>query len=118
MSYNWEQIYKTFDEVKTAEEYKEYINEMQCISNLLQSPILETEKASQLVSYLAGKYEDEINNEPPQFGIKRTVVKTNQAAMKPSSDLRNDLIFFQQHIPVYALKRETKSEVLKFLLGI
>lgn len=117
MEYNWEMIYNTFNQFKDTKEYAEYFSEITQISIILNSYYFDESTASILCSKLALKYEQEINDQPVQFGIKVTVVK-NSANAKTPEELRNDLQYFLNHIPLFALKRELKSEIQRRILGL
>ena len=118
MEIDYKQIYQEFDRVKHLQEYSEYISELYEIAKTLNTIPFDSNRASQLCSYLASKYEAEINQLPYEMGVKKTVVKSQSLPPKATSDLRDDLLYFQKHIPVFALKRELKSDLKKVLLGI
>lgn len=115
---DYRQIYQEFERVKHLQEYSEYVSEISEIGRILNSIPFDSERASQICSYLAGKYEEEINQQPSRFGVKTTVIKRHKLPPKTGTELVGDLRFFQTHIPYFALKREVKSELKKALLGL
>ena len=118
MAIDYKKIYQEFETVRHLQEYGEYVSEMDEIARILNTTPFDSNRAVQVCSYLANKYETEINQHPPELGLKRTVVKGRDLPQKTVFDLMNDLQFFQTHIPVFALKRELKSEIKKALLGL
>lgn len=91
---------------------------MEEISRLIKTHPFDNAKATSVCSYLAGKYENEINQQAPEAGKKKTVLKGTVLPPKTPDEIREDLYYFQTHIPVFALEREIKSEAVKSLLGL
>ena len=118
MGIDYRQIYLEFEKVKQFREYNEYVSELNEIDNILKAPVFDSTRASKACSYLAGKYEAEINQQPGEYGIKKTVVKGPNLPAKSDAALKEDLLYFQRNIPVFALKRELKSDLQKALLGL
>ncbi len=118
MDIDYRKIYQEYDKVKHLQEYSEYASEIAEIDRILNSIPFNSERASQFCSYLAGKYEEEINQQPSRFGVKTTVIKGQNLPSKTGAELVSDLRYFQTHIPYFALKREVKSELKKSLLGL
>lgn len=117
MNTDYKRIYQEFEKVKHAKEYLDYSLELEEVNRLLNTYPFDADRASQVCSHLAGKYEKEINQQPGALGGK-TVVKVADLSAKTSAEIWDDLLFFQTYIPVFALKREIKNEVMKVLLGI
>lgn len=117
MSIDYKRVYQEFDRLKSAKELGEYSSELDAIDQLLKTSPFDSFLASQLCSYLASKYEKEINQQSGMLGGK-TVVKGGALPVKTAFKLRDDLQFFKNHIPVFALMREVKSDLLKSLFGL
>ena len=115
---DYQQIYQEFQQVKHLQEYSEYVSELDKINRLLYSSPFDSCQASKLCSDLAGKYEAEINQQPAQSGVKRTVIRGQNLPQKTDAELMSDLQYYQTYIPYFALKREVKSELKKALLGL
>ena len=118
MDTDYRKIYQEYDKVKHLQEYSEYASEIGEIDRILNSIPFDSERATQICSYLAGKYEEEINQQPIRLGMKTTVIKGQNLPPKTSAELVSDLRYFQTHIPYFALKREVKSELKKAMLGL
>lgn len=118
MGIDYKRVYQEFERVKNAKEFNEYSSELEQISRLLNTYPFDSVRATTVCSYLAGKYENEINQQPPEAGEKKTVIKGTVLPPKTPDNLKEDLYYFQTHIPIFALKREIKSEVAKTLLGL
>ncbi len=117
MEIDYRHIYQEFEKLSSAKEYEEYCSELTEINRLLRTVPFDSFCASQVCSHLSTKYEKEINQQPGKLGGK-TVVKGNSLPKKTPVDLYEDLQYFKAHIPVFALMREVKSDVIKRMLGI
>ncbi len=118
MAIDYRQIYQEFEKVRLLREYSEYVSELGKIDKILRSIPFDSIRAHQVCFNLANKYKTEINQLPSEMGVKRTVIMVQDPPQKTALDLVNDLQFFQIQIPVFALKRELKSEIIKALLGL
>ena len=117
MDIDYTRVYQEFEKISNAKECGEYCSELAEINHLLCSFPFDSIQAAKKCSYLSTKYEKEINQQPGRLGGK-TVVKGNLLPSKSPADLYADLQFFKAHIPVFALMREIKSDIVKSLLGI
>ena len=118
MDIDYRQIYQEFENAKHLKEYSEYVSEINEINTLLNTIPFDSIRAAQVCSDLAGKYEAEINQQPGQFGVKKTVVRGQNLLPKTDAELVSDLQYFRANIPYFALKREIKSDLQRFLLGL
>ncbi len=114
MNYNWKEIYKTFDSVKSKVEYAGYVSDMLQIESILNAYIIDCQKAKILCSHLATKYMDDINSK--NMNIKVTFV--NNDIQKSNFEIVEDLKFFHNYIPLFAVDREIKSSMHRQLLGL
>lgn len=116
MQFNLQEIYKKFDEVKSAKEYTDYVKDILDNANEINRiPFDETEAANR-ISVMIGKYGDELNWIASVYGNGMTVV-TN-APRKNESQLKQELIYTNNQIPIIALKRELTSYAFKKYVGI
>ena len=115
MSIDYQRIYQEFDNLKGKEDLGEYTSELYEVNRLLNTVPFDSTMASRACSFLANKYEKEINLLSGQLGGTR-VVKGRTTA-KTAIELYNDLLFFKSHIPVFALIRKAKTEAVKALIG-
>lgn len=118
MAIDYRRIFQEFDRVKHLQEYREYESELEEIDRILNSIPFDSNRAAQVCSYLANKYETDINQQPFEMGEKMTVRKGQNLPPKDDSALVRDLRYFKMHIPLFALKREIKSDFKKVLLGL
>lgn len=118
MGIDYKKIYHEFEQLKHEKEFFEYASELNEVNQLLSTYPFDSARAAQMCSYLTNKYENEINQQPGRSGEKMTVIKGNNLPTKTPAELRYDLGYFKDHIPVFALKREIKNEALKTLLGM
>lgn len=118
MGSDYKRAYQEFEKVKHQKEYHEYSSELNEITRLLNSVPFDSARASLACSYLASKYENEINQQPGRPGEKMTVIRGTNLPAKTSAELREDLLYFRDHIPIFALKREIKNDAIKALLGL
>ena len=66
MGIDYKRVYQEFERVKSAKEFNEYLSELEKISRLLNTYPFDSVRATTVCSYLAGKYENEINQQPPE----------------------------------------------------
>ena len=116
MNFNFENLYKKFDEVKSAKEYTDYIKDINDNLQIINSFPFDSIRARHQLSNLTTKYEDELNFLASAHGNGMTVVKT--ATNKNDAQLKYDLDYINNQIPIIALMRELDSYAFKKLLGI
>lgn len=116
MSIDYKRVYQEFEKLKEEKDLSEYSSELYEINRLLNTVPFDSTLASRACSFFASKYESEINILSGQLGGTR-VVKGMESA-KTAIELYNDLLFFKNHIPVFAFIRKSKTETAKALLGL
>ena len=116
MNYNINEIISFFDKVKSEKEYVDYIKELSDINSLLNTFPFNNAAANQMCSYLSTKYKEEIEKHFSNTRNPIRVISTNTA--KNDIDIINDLRFFQNYIPLFALDRTVKSEIQRQILGL
>ena len=116
MNFNFENLYKKFDEVKSAKEYTDYIKDINDNLQIINSFPFDAIRARHQLSNLTTKYEDELNSLASANGNGMTVVRS--ASYKNDAQLKYELDYINHQIPIIALKRELDSYTFKKLLGI
>lgn len=116
MNFNFENLYKKFDEVKSAKEYADYIKDLNDNLQIINSFPFDEIRARHQLSQLTTKYEDELNYLASAYGNGMTVVKAT--TYKSDIQLKSDLAYINDQIPIVALMRELDSYTFKKLLGI
>lgn len=116
MSIDYKRVYQEFEQLKKEKDLSEYSSELYEINRLINTVPFDLARAAQLSSYLADKYEKEINQK--YGGLSGKTVVKGPPREKTAAELLDDLVFFKGHIPVFALNREIKNEVIKTILGI
>ena len=116
MSIDYNRVFQEFEKLKEEKDLSEYSSELCEINRLLNKVPFDSTMASRACSFLATKYEKEINLLSGHTGGTR-VVKGRTTA-KTAIELYNDLLFFKSHIPVFAFVRKAKTETAKALLGL
>ena len=115
MSIDYKRVYQEFEQLKKEKDLSEYSSELYEINRLINTVPFDLARAAQLSSYLADKYEKEINQK--YGGLSGKTVVKGPPREKTAAELLDDLVFFKDHIPVFALNREIKNEVIKTILG-
>ena len=95
MGIDYKRVYQEFERVKSAKEFNEYSSELEQISRLLNTYPFDSARATTVCSYLAGKYENEINQQPPEAGERKTVIKETVLPPKTPDNLKEDLYYFR-----------------------
>lgn len=116
MNFDLDNIYRTFDKVKEKHDFKEYCDELDENSRILNEIPFDAQKAQQQISKLTTKYQFELNMLAYIYGNNMRV--TNQPVSKTSENLWYDLRYINQHIPFFALERKGISDFLKQKVGL
>ena len=116
MSIDYKRVYQEFEKLKSEQDLCEYSSELLEVNQLLNMVPFDSALASYLCSFLATKYEKEINLLSGHTG--GTHVVKGRTTAKTAIELYNDLLFFKSHIPVFAFVRKAKTETAKALLGL
>lgn len=116
MSIDYPQVYQVFEKLKREKDFSEYSSELYEIDRLLNTVPFDSTRAAQVCADLTDKYKNEINQKNGGLGGK-TVVKCPPRT-KTVAELIEDLRYFRDYIPVFALMREIKNEAIKTMLGI
>ena len=116
MNFDLNDIYRIYDEVKEKHDLKEYCDEMGENNRILNEIPFDTQKARQQISKLTTKYQFELNMLAYIYGNNMHV--TYQPVSKTSENLRYDLRYINQHIPLFALERKGISDFLKQKMGL
>ena len=116
MDYNFEQAYKEFEKIKSAKEFLEYCNDITHTSEIINKIPFDKKDAAKQISNMSIKYEKELNWLAGVYANGMTVVRN--ASIKNEIELRNQLFYIINQIPIIALMRELDSHALKELLGI
>ncbi len=115
MNFDLNSIYRTFENVKETHDFKEYFDEMNENSKVLNEIPFDAQKAKQRISELTTKYRIELNMLASIYGNNMSV--TNQPISKTPEILWNDLQYINQHIPLFALERKGMSDYLSQKMG-
>ncbi len=115
MKFDWDYIYRTFENVKEKHDFKEYVDEIDENNKVLNEIPFDEQKARQRISKLTTKYRIELNMLACIYGNNMSV--TNQPISKTPEILGNDLQYINQHIPLFALERKGISDFLKQKMG-
>lgn len=116
MNFDWKDIYQKFSQFKELDDFKEYCDEMDENSKVLNDIPFDELKAKQRISMLTTKYQIEINTLAFIYGNNMRV--TNQPVQKTPDVVRNDLQYINDHIPLFALERKGISDYLKHYMGL
>lgn len=116
MNYNFQQLYKEFEEVKSTKEYLDYFKDICDNSEIINGFPFDEAKAKNKISIMVGKYGDDLNWLAVVYQNGMTVVPN--PPKKDSNQLKNELSYINNQIPIIALKRELTSYAFNKLLGI
>lgn len=116
MDYNFEQAYKEFEKIKSAKEFLEYCDDITKTSEIINRIPFDEKEATKHISDMSIKYEKELNWLAGVYANGMTVVRN--ATIKNEAELRNQLFYIYNQIPIIALMRELDSHTKKRLLGI
>lgn len=111
MRFDFERIYKTYDRAKEIHDFQEYIDEIEKNNSILSAQYFNSYEAKKQIDKLAGKYRIELNI-LARFQNNGMYV-TNQNIEKTDMDIRNDLIYINSYIPLFAIERAGISHLLK-----
>ena len=115
MKFDLNDIYRIFGEVKEKHDLKEYCDEMSENNRILNEIPFDTQKARQQISKLTTKYQFELNMLAYIYGNNMSV--TYQPVSKTLENLKYDLQYINQHIPLFALERKGISDFLNQKAG-
>ena len=110
MDYNFEQAYKEFEKIKSAKEFLEYCDDITKTSEIINRIPFDEKEAAKQISDMSKKYEN--------GKTSRVMTVVQNAPIKNEAELRNELFYINNQIPIIALMRELDSHALKKLLGI
>ena len=116
MKYNIQELYKKFEEVKSTKEYWDYFKDICDNSEIINGFPFDETKAKNQISTMIGKYGDDLNWLAGVYQNGMTVVPN--PPKKDSDQLKNELSYINNQIPIIALKRELTSYAFNKLLGI
>ena len=116
MKYNIQELYKKFEEVKSTKEYLDYFKDICDNSEIINGFPFDETKAKNQISTMVGKYGDDLNWLAGVYQNGMTVVPN--PPKKDSDQLKNELSYINNQIPIIALKRELTSCAFNKLLGI
>lgn len=116
MKYNIQELYKKFEEVKSTKEYLDYFKDICDNSEIINGFPFDETKAKNQISTMVGKYGDDLNWLAGVYQNGMTVVPN--PPKKDSDQLKNELSYINNQIPIIALKRELTSYAFNKLLGI
>ena len=116
MKYNIQELYKKFEEVKSTKEYLNYFKDICDNSEIINGFPFDEAKAKNKISIMVGKYGDDLNWLAEVYQNGMTVVPN--PPKKDSDQLKNELSYINNQIPIIALKRELTSYAFNKLLGI
>ena len=116
MKYNIQELYKKFEEVKSTKEYADYFKDICDNSEIINGFPFDETKAKNQISTMVGKYGDDLNWLAGVYQNGMTVVPN--PPKKDSDQLKNELSYINNQIPIIALKRELTSYAFNKLLGI
>ena len=116
MKYNIQGLYKKFEEVKSTKEYSDYFKDICDNSEIIYGFPFDETKAKNQISTMVGKYGDDLNWLAGVYQNGMTVVPN--PPKKDKDQLKNELSYINNQIPIIALKRELTSHAFNKLLGI
>lgn len=114
MVFNFNEIYKKYDEVKSSNDYNEYENEINVSNQILHSYPFDEQTASELLGYLIDKYKKELNAYAILQGNGMTI--TTNPPKKTPQQIWHHLNYTRGLIPLFALERTGKSCILKNII--
>lgn len=116
MNIDYRRVYQAFEQLKGEKDLSEYSSELYEINRLLTTVPFDSTRAAQVCTYLTDKYKNEINQK--QGGLGGKTVVTAPPHIKTAAELLDDLRYFRDHIPDFALMREIKNKAIKSLIGL
>ena len=116
MKYNFQKLYKEFEKVKTSKEYMEYCKNMSDNLKVINNTPFDGQKARKQIANMTREYGEDFNWLAEIYGNGMTVVPF--AHEKSDDQLKDELIYINNQIPIIALKRELASYAFDKLLGI
>ena len=114
MNYNIQKIYKKFEEVKSTKEYFDYFKDICDNSEIINDFSFDETKAKNQISIMVRKYGDDLNWLAAIYENGMTVV--SNPPKKDEVQLKNELFYINNQIPIIALKRELTSQAFNKLL--
>lgn len=116
MKYNIQELYKKFEEVKSTKEYFDYFKDICDNSEIINNVPFDEIKAKNQISIMVRKYGDDLNWLAAVYENGMTVVPN--PPKKDKEQLKNELCYINNQIPIIALKRELTSHAFNKLLRI
>lgn len=116
MNYNFQQLYKEFERVKFAKEYEDYFKDISDNLEIINRIPFNENEAMKQISDISKKYEGELNWLAEVYNNGMIVV-TN-VPQRDEQQLKTELTYINNQIPIIALKRELTSHAFNKLLGI
>lgn len=111
MKFDFEEIHKLYEKAKETHDFQEYIDEIEENNNILSAQYFNSFEAKKQISKLAEKYRLELNI-LAKFQNNGMYV-TNHNISKTDVAIRNDLIYINNYIPLFAIERAGLSNLLK-----
>ena len=116
MNYDFQELYKKFEEVKSKKEYSDYFKDICENSEIINAFPFDETKAKNQISTMVEKYGNDLNWLAGVYQNGMTVVSF--APKKDQNQLKLELLYTNNQIPIIALKRELTSHAFNKLLGI
>lgn len=111
MRFDFEEIHKLYEKAKETHDFQEYIDEIEENYNILYSPYFDLYKAKKQIDKLTGKYQIEFNILAKLQDNGMYV--TTQSAIRTDHEIKSDLLYINNCIPLFALERTGISNLLK-----
>lgn len=105
-----ERMYDYFKSLKSNSTYSQYFNDIEVNDSIInQKPFIQ-ETAEKQISIMICKYRNELNKLADFYANGRTTTSSN--VRKNMFQVREDLIYINNQIPIMALMRELPKEAL------
>ncbi len=104
MMFDFDEIYKKFNDEKELHDFKEYLNEIQINNEILYTKPFDSQKALRQINELTGKYHAELNIFAYMQNNGMSV--SNNVTYQTNEHIINDLQYINDLIPLFALERK------------
>lgn len=116
MKYDLQRLYDYFYKLQSNKDYFQYFNDIEVNDSIINQNPFVPFIAEKQIKIMVGKYGDELNKLADFYANGRTTTSSNVS--KNTFQVREDLIYITNNIPIMALMRELPKEVFNNMIEI
>lgn len=116
MKYDLQRLYDYFYKLQSNKDYFQYFNDIEVNDSIINQNPFVPFIAEKQIKIMVGKYGDELNKLADFYANGRTTTSSNVS--KNTFQVREDLIYITNNIPIMALLRELPKEVFNNMIEI